>query len=99
MRPTLTGQSPSSFHAISCENGVSPGHVGVVGERAGVMSHKVLGLLQYVSPTLQLLLGVWLYNEPFAGPKVAGYVLIWAGLAVYSAESWMQLRRRTPLPA
>ncbi|MCL6468390.1 MAG: EamA family transporter RarD, partial [Ralstonia sp.] len=60
---------------------------------------SLLGLLQYVSPTLQLLLGVWLYNEPFAGPKVAGYVLIWAGLAVYSAESWMQLRRRTPLPA
>lgn len=60
---------------------------------------SLLGLLQYVSPTLQLLLGVWLYNEPFAGPKVAGYVLIWAGLAVYSAEGWMRLRRRTPLPA
>lgn len=60
---------------------------------------SLLGLLQYVSPTLQLLLGVWLYNEPFAGPKVVGYVLIWAGLAVYSAEGWMRLRRRTPLPA
>ena len=52
-----------------------------------------------MSPTLQLLLGVWLYNEPFAGPKVTGYVLIWIGLAVYSADSWMWLRRRTPLPA
>nr|CUV46949.1 conserved protein of unknown function [Ralstonia solanacearum] len=41
MRPTLTGQSPSSFHAISCENGVSPGQVGVAVERAGLMSHKV----------------------------------------------------------
>lgn len=55
---------------------------------------SLLGLLQYVSPTLQLLLGVWLYNEPFAGPKVAGYVLIWIGLAVYSAESALRLQRR-----
>ncbi|MEF2251528.1 EamA family transporter RarD [Ralstonia solanacearum] len=60
---------------------------------------SLLGLLQYVSPTLQLLLGVWLYNEPFAGPKVFGYVLIWCGLAVYSAEGWMRLRRRAPAAA
>jgi len=54
---------------------------------------SLLGLLQYVSPTLQLLLGVWLYNEPFAGPKVAGYVLIWIGLVLYSAESALRLQR------
>ncbi|MCL9842943.1 EamA family transporter RarD [Ralstonia solanacearum] len=60
---------------------------------------SLLGLLQYVSPTLQLLLGVWLYNEPFGGPKVFGYVLIWCGLAVYSAEGWMRLRRRGPAAA
>jgi chloramphenicol-sensitive protein RarD len=54
---------------------------------------SLLGLLQYVSPTLQLLLGVWLYNEPFAGPKVAGYVLIWIGLVLYSAESALSLQR------
>ncbi|MGH1507259.1 EamA family transporter RarD [Ralstonia solanacearum] len=60
---------------------------------------SLLGLLQYVSPTLQLLLGVWLYNEPFGGPQVFGYVLIWCGLAVYSAEGWMRLRRRGPAAA
>ncbi|MCL9850154.1 EamA family transporter RarD [Ralstonia solanacearum P673] len=60
---------------------------------------SLLGLLQYVSPTLQLLLGVWLYSEPFGGPKVFGYVLIWCGLAVYSAEGWMRLRRRGPAAA
>lgn len=48
---------------------------------------SILGLLQYIGPTLQLLLGVWLYNEPFGTPRLVGFGLIWAGLAVYSADS------------
>jgi chloramphenicol-sensitive protein RarD len=47
---------------------------------------SLLGLLQYIAPTLQLLLGVWLYHEPFGGARLAGFMLIWAALALYSAE-------------
>jgi chloramphenicol-sensitive protein RarD len=46
---------------------------------------STLGLLQYLGPSLQLLLGVWLYNEPFA-ERAPGYVLIWIALAVFSIE-------------
>jgi chloramphenicol-sensitive protein RarD len=45
-----------------------------------------LGLLQYISPLVQLLLGVWLYHEPFDSNKLAGFIAIWAALIVYSAE-------------
>lgn len=56
---------------------------------------STLGLLQYVAPTLQLLLGVWLFKEPFAGTKVAGYALVWLALAVFTADSlWSAWRRR-----
>lgn len=48
---------------------------------------SLLGLLQYIGPTLQLLLGVWLYHEPFGGARLAGFALIWAALALYSMES------------
>jgi chloramphenicol-sensitive protein RarD len=48
---------------------------------------SLLGLLQYIGPTLQLLLGVWLYHEPFGGARMAGFALIWGALAVYSLES------------
>ncbi|SNS10077.1 chloramphenicol-sensitive protein RarD [Noviherbaspirillum humi] len=51
---------------------------------------SVLGLLQYIGPTLQLLLGVWLYHEPFGGARLAGFALIWCALAVYSAEGVWQ---------
>jgi len=59
----------------------------------------LLGLLQYIGPSLQLLLGVWLYHEPFAPAKAAGYALIWAALAVYTAESLWQNWRRVPAAA
>lgn len=46
-----------------------------------------LGLLQYIAPFIQLLLGVWLFHEPFDSHKLAGFVAIWAALVVYSLES------------
>lgn len=46
-----------------------------------------LGLLQYIAPFMQLLLGVWLFHEPFDSHKLAGFVAIWAALVVYSLES------------
>ncbi len=53
---------------------------------------SLLGLLQYIGPTLQLLLGVFVYGEPFDGARLVGFALIWAALAVYSVESVWQSR-------
>lgn len=54
---------------------------------------SLLGLLQYIGPTLQLMIGVWLFHEPFGGGRLAGFALIWAALALYSAESWWHSRQ------
>jgi chloramphenicol-sensitive protein RarD len=53
-----------------------------------------LGLLQYVSPTLQFALGVWLFREPFDAARFTGFALIWIGLACYGAEGWLRSRQR-----
>lgn len=45
-----------------------------------------LGLLQYIAPSLQLLLGVWLYHESFSQERLIGFLAIWAALLVYSVE-------------
>ncbi len=56
---------------------------------------SVVGLLQYIGPSIQLMLGVWLYGEPFGGARMLGFALIWAGLALYSAEAlWRGWRDR-----
>ena len=54
-----------------------------------------VGLLQYLSPTIQLALGVWVFGEPFTRARLAGFALIWAALAVYSLDGWRRSRIAT----
>jgi chloramphenicol-sensitive protein RarD len=53
-----------------------------------------LGLLQYIAPTLQFVLGVWLYQETMKPARLAGFALIWLALLVYSLEGWWVRQRR-----
>lgn len=53
-----------------------------------------LGVLQYIGPTIQFALGVWLFHEPFGGPRLVGFALIWLALVIYSGESLLVLRRK-----
>lgn len=58
-----------------------------------------LGILQYISPTLQFVLGVWLYGEPLQASRFVGFGLIWTALLVYSLEGWWSSRRVLPTPS
>jgi len=44
------------------------------------------GLLQYIGPTLQFLIGVLVLHEPFALSQLLGFGFIWAGLAIFAAN-------------
>jgi chloramphenicol-sensitive protein RarD len=58
-----------------------------------------LGMVQYLSPTLQLILGVWVFHEPFDPPRLLGFALIWAALALLSADALRRsLRPADPPP-
>lgn len=52
-----------------------------------------LGLLQYIGPTVQFLLGLFLYHEPFDGARLQAFAFIWCGLALYSADGFWTQRR------
>jgi chloramphenicol-sensitive protein RarD len=60
---------------------------------------SLLGMLQYIGPTIQLTLGVWLFGEPFDGARQQGFVLIWIACAVFSAEMLWRHRSRDPVDA
>lgn len=52
-----------------------------------------LGLLQYLAPSVQFLIGIFLYQEPFDAARLQAFALIWAGLVLYSADGvWTQRR-------
>ena len=48
------------------------------------LSH--MGIIQYLAPTLQFLLGVLVYGEQFGPTQVVGYALVWVALALFGVE-------------
>jgi chloramphenicol-sensitive protein RarD len=53
-----------------------------------------LGILQYVAPTLQFLIGVYVFGEPFDQSRLVGFGIIWIALAIYWIEGFARYRRR-----
>ncbi len=51
---------------------------------------SVLGMLQYMSPSLQMLLGVWVFHEAFSSSRLVGFLFIWGALAIYMVEGWLR---------
>ena len=55
---------------------------------------STLGLLQYLAPSVQLTLGVWLYHEPFSRERATSFAFIWAALALYTVDNlWSQRKK------
>jgi chloramphenicol-sensitive protein RarD len=52
-----------------------------------------IGMLQYISPTIQFLIAIFVLHEPINAMQLLSFGLIWVSLAIYSADSVM--RRRT----
>jgi chloramphenicol-sensitive protein RarD len=48
-----------------------------------------LGLLQYITPTMQLLLGVVVYHEPFTSGSLAGFGMVWTALLIFALEGFL----------
>jgi len=55
---------------------------------------SVVGLLQYVGPTTQLMLGIFFFGEAFGLERAIGFALIWAGLAAFAIDGVIASRRR-----
>jgi chloramphenicol-sensitive protein RarD len=61
---------------------------------------SLLGFLQYITPTLTLLLGVFVYHEHFSKIQLLSFMFIWSALIIYSlsktkllSPQWLHLRR------
>lgn len=54
---------------------------------------SMVGFLQYFAPTIMLIIGIFLYDEPFTDVHVVSFTLIWAGLAVYTVTRMKRLKK------
>jgi chloramphenicol-sensitive protein RarD len=53
-----------------------------------------LGMMQYLTPTLQLACGVLILHEPMPPVRLAGFALVWAALVVFTVDALRHARRR-----
>lgn len=57
------------------------------------LSMTSLGLMQYMAPTIQFLIGIWLYKEPFSTDQLIGFSIIWFALSLFALDL-LKLRRQ-----
>lgn len=55
---------------------------------------STLGILQYIAPTMQFLIGILIYGESFTRSRLVGFSIIWTALLVYSLESIIVKRKQ-----
>lgn len=68
------------------------------GRAARSIPLSLLGILQYIAPTVQFLLGVFIYREPFTLTRLIGFSTIWIALLIYTLEGFYNRGKRT-IPA
>jgi len=52
---------------------------------------SLMGMLQYINPSLQFLLGIFLYREPFTRAQFAGFACVWAALVLFAGEGYVAI--------
>ncbi len=55
--------------------------------------YSVVGFMQYIAPTLQLLIGVLVFREVFDRDRAIGFTFIWAGLLIFAVDGVVRSRR------
>jgi len=58
------------------------------------LPYSTLGFLQYIAPSIQLLLAVLVFHEPFGHAQALCFAAIWAALAIFSVEAIRTARAR-----
>lgn len=58
------------------------------------MDYSVLGMVQFLSPTIVFFLGLFVFHEPLKQSQLACFALIWSAIAVFMWDLWQQRRSR-----
>lgn len=58
---------------------------------------SLVGILQYIAPTLQFLIGVFLYHEAFSQIQLVGFGMVWMALIFFALEGYLNSKRMTEM--
>lgn len=99
----LAATRRSTFGTLGVGHAVMLASTGIVtalpllffGAAATRIPLSTLGLLQYLAPTLQFLAGVLVFGEHLSPARLAGFVVIWAALALFTVDALRSRPRRS----
>ncbi len=95
----LFGGGPGTAALVLCTGIATATPLLCFGHAARTISLTTLGILQFIGPTLQFLIGWRFYGEPMSGLRLASFALIWTAVGIYALDARQAARRaRQALP-
>ena len=89
------GHSSTTVHALLVGSGlVTALPLALFAYGARLIPLSTVGLVQYIGPTLQFLIGVLVFHEAFPWTRAIGFAFIWTALAIYAADGASRTARR-----
>lgn len=90
----ITGNLPMYFWAMIALSGVvTATPLMLYAEGTKRLPLTVVGFLQYIAPTIALIIGVFVFKEPFDAISLFAFVLIWIGIGFFSYAQYQILKR------
>lgn len=89
----LTGNSPSIFGLLMLAGPVTTIPFLFFGAAAKRLRLSTMGILQYLTPSLQFLLAVAVFKEQFSTPQLISFACVWTAVAIYTADSYRAARQ------
>ncbi len=96
---TFTLQAPGQAALLAASGVVTAIPLLLFGAAARRLPLSTIGMLQYLGPALQFVIGVWIFSEPMPLSRLIGFALVWAALVVLTVDSLRHSRRRQRPPA
>jgi len=88
-----TGSGPASIGLLALSGPITTVPLLFFGAAARRLRLSTMGILQYLSPSLQFLLAVLVFREPFSTAQLVSFACIWAAIAIYTADSFRAVRQ------
>ncbi|MDT7536541.1 MAG: chloramphenicol-sensitive protein RarD [Actinomycetota bacterium] len=90
---TLTSHGPGHAALLALTGVITAVPLLFFGAAASRVPLTTLGLLQYLAPTMQFLLGVLFFHEDMSALRLLGFGLVWTALVMFTADLLGQRRR------
>jgi len=98
-RSTFTSVSPAHTVLLMLSGIMTALPLLLFADAANRMPLTALGILQYTTPVLQLVVGLLIFHEPLPPAQLAGFALVWLAIVIFTWDALRRAGRTRPEPS